>query len=303
MVCPIWALPLSLCDSRLVRGKRVARPRQRSSEYRQGAAHSPRPTCYSPAPQAARRPRLMRDILGERGRLLAGEVDFLRFARSSTGAAGGDGSRTMCCDSGRSPGSKGWDAGASPFLATPPRPKASRNIASYQSMTASAVLIQGSAARIETSSSWNDPRCSDLMIGHSSLSGSGPSVRTLTCAAMTLVSERVAHSAGAGRMPSMLQELTGVLDRSGAEPRGRLMRVGVLWWSRPTTAGFGSRWLRSSWTAPGTRACESDASCRRRTAVKQVTCRKPSPIEAEEAGELLATAVGRSFHRRSPRSS
>jgi hypothetical protein len=104
--------------------------------------------------QAARRRRLTPDALDERERLLATDGDFLRFRRNSTGAAAGgdcggatgDDSACSICGAGggvtRPRGSR--------RLFTLPRPKASLNIAPYQSTTASAACIHGCGTPVRT---------------------------------------------------------------------------------------------------------------------------------------------------------
>jgi hypothetical protein len=79
------------------------------------------------------------DALDARERPVAANFDFLRFGRNSNRAAGGDCSGATAADSGRSVGGDGrvvTEACGSRLLFTSPRPKASLNIAPYQSITA-----------------------------------------------------------------------------------------------------------------------------------------------------------------------
>jgi hypothetical protein len=81
------------------------------------------------------------------------EGDFLRFGRNTTGAAGDDCSGVTDGDFGCSAGGAGRavteSCGSRPLF-TRPRPKASLNIAPYQSTTASAACIHGCGARSAT---------------------------------------------------------------------------------------------------------------------------------------------------------
>jgi hypothetical protein len=100
--------------------------------------------------QAARRLRLTPDALDERERRLATEGDCLRFRRNFTGAAaGGDcggatGDHSACSIAGA--GGVVTTPRGSRRLFTLPRPKASLNIAPYQSTTAPATVV-GAVAR------------------------------------------------------------------------------------------------------------------------------------------------------------
>jgi hypothetical protein len=100
--------------------------------------------------QAARRLRLTPDALDERERRLAAEGDCLRFRRNFTGAAaGGDcggatGDHSACSIAGA--GGVVTTPRGSRRLFTLPRPKASLNIAPYQSTTAPATVV-GAVAR------------------------------------------------------------------------------------------------------------------------------------------------------------
>lgn len=107
--------------------------------------------------------RFAPDVLDERERLVVVEAAFLRFRRNPTGAAGADCSGATGGDSGASVGvdaAVGRPCGSR--LLFRPRPKASLNSASYQSMTASAACIQGSGR-------W--PFTSGLMARSSCISG------------------------------------------------------------------------------------------------------------------------------------